>query len=192
MNLREYGVRRPLGLSCWDPQGSISKTEVETVARLSYDQISFNTTMHVEYSTTANAAPLCLVDRSFDPSTSQRFDLNTFLDGRQRQTPSANMKKCMTALFNPEPRTESRAGIGAGVSSVRNDFLARSSRLLIPSRNRSNHWDPTRSSNNSKRPPIFPVPKNQVHHFKIREFAVPPEPCYLSPCLPPKLAKMPD
>lgn len=100
MNLRERGARRPLGLSCWSATGSKSKAELERVARLSYDQISFNTTMRIEYSRNTDAIPIYLVDRSFDPSTARRFPLDKFLVGGQRHVPGAHIKSVIEQLFN--------------------------------------------------------------------------------------------
>ncbi|KAF9890964.1 hypothetical protein FE257_005221 [Aspergillus nanangensis] len=50
---RERDVRNPLGLSCWTPRrgnhGRISRIDVERVERWSLDQITYNTTMDIEY-----------------------------------------------------------------------------------------------------------------------------------------------
>lgn len=108
MELREGGVCRPLNLSCWGAHGwgLTSGAGLERAARLSYDQISFNTTMSIEYSRTCESIPMYLMDRSFVPFTGQRFELSTFLYGGQRQAPALHIVKCINELFNVEPRAD--------------------------------------------------------------------------------------
>ncbi|EGD87827.1 hypothetical protein H112_04297 [Trichophyton rubrum D6] len=83
---REREARSPLGLSCWTTRrGGITKAEVERVERLSQSQISFNTTTAIEYASGANGKkfPLHLLMKRLDGGPSQRYPLDTFMDGKK-------------------------------------------------------------------------------------------------------------
>ncbi|KAK2875608.1 hypothetical protein FQN49_001568 [Arthroderma sp. PD_2] len=84
---REREARLPLGLSCWTTRrGEITRTEVERADRWSQPQISLNTTMSIGYSVsneTGERTPVCLLMKRLDGGQPRRYDLDTFMDGRQ-------------------------------------------------------------------------------------------------------------
>ncbi|EEQ34065.1 conserved hypothetical protein [Microsporum canis CBS 113480] len=67
---REREARLSLGLSCWSAcRGDITRTEMERVERWSQPQVSFNTTMGIEYATSDRSnfhTPACLLMKCLD------------------------------------------------------------------------------------------------------------------------------
>lgn len=101
---REREARNPLGLSCWTSRrGDVSRVEVERVERWTPDQISYNTTMVVEYTDPspdgAKRAPLHLRSKTLVPAAPVYFPLDTFLENGRQHIPSRRIAAAIDLFY---------------------------------------------------------------------------------------------
>lgn len=100
---RERDARAPLGLSCWPKYHShISKAELIRLEGWTLDQISYNTTMDIEYLEPPSARPtpfrLCSKTLVNDAPT-RYYPLDTFLENGQRHVPSPRITATLNLFY---------------------------------------------------------------------------------------------
>ncbi|KAJ9317951.1 hypothetical protein DTO271D3_1656 [Paecilomyces variotii] len=98
---REREARTPLKLSCLTTRrGQISRKEVERVESWTPDQVSYNTTMDIEYELVGGKkVPSRLRSKTLTSSEPRCYPLDTFLDGRQIHTPGPRIMETIELFY---------------------------------------------------------------------------------------------
>ncbi|KAI9924458.1 hypothetical protein MW887_007085 [Aspergillus wentii] len=100
---REREARAPLALSCWNTRrGNLTRVEVERVERWSEDQLTYNTTMIVEYSgptADSQSVPASLRSRTLTPGPPTYYRLDEFLENGEAHVPSERLRATL-ALYH--------------------------------------------------------------------------------------------
>ncbi|KAJ9302730.1 hypothetical protein DTO271G3_104 [Paecilomyces variotii] len=98
---REREARTPLKLSCLTTRrGQISRKEVERVESWTPDQVSYNTTMDIEYKLVGGKkVPSRLRSKTLTSSEPRYYPLDTFLDGMQIHTPGPRIMETIELFY---------------------------------------------------------------------------------------------